>query len=522
MFPASDFFRKTATKLPLYREKMSIPVHPDCYTWEESYTGLGASSIMTFEWGLFITALGYLATLVLIPIVLLTPKRHSVSSVAWILTILTLPIFGGLLFLIFGLTRLTRHAEQKRRATAQLHRLLPELQASSHRVSESDPPLNRRLMKLANRLTKQRPMHGNRIEVLNDTNRTLGLIQEAIRDARETIHLEYYIWQPDQTGIQLRDLLIKKAQEGVRVRFLYDTVGSLWLGQKFLKPMREAGIEVAEFLPGSSFRERWSLNLRNHRKIVVVDGKVGFTGGMNIGDEYLGRDPRVGFWRDTHLRIEGPCVLQLQSIFSEDWFYATREELTHETLFPKPESSGNTLAQVLAGEPRGTQDVFYTLLFAAITDATETVTVTTSYFVPPVALAVALETAALSGVKVRLLLPRRSAHQWTVWAARSYYHSLLEAGVRIFEYTRGQLHPKTVVVDGIWSLAGTPNFDTRSLELNFEVALAAYDRRIADVLEHQFEEDLAWAEEILLSEWSERSRATRLIQNFCRLFAPVM
>ncbi|MDG2388430.1 MAG: cardiolipin synthase [Planctomycetaceae bacterium] len=477
---------------------------------------------MTFEWGLFITALGYLATLVLIPFVLLTPKRHSVSSVVWILTILTIPIFGGLLFLLFGINRLTRHAEQKRRATAQLHRLLPELHASTHTVSADDPPLYRHLMKLSNRLTKQRPMNGNRVEVLSDTNRTFGLIQEAIRDAKETIHLEYYIWQPDQTGIQLRDLLIKKAKEGIRVRFLYDGVGSWWLGKRFLTPMIEAGIEVAGFLPGSSFRERWSLNLRNHRKIIVVDGKIGFTGGMNIGDEYLGRDPQVGFWRDTHLRIEGACVLQLQAIFSEDWYYATGVELTDESLFPKPHAEGNTLAQVLAGEPRGAQDIFYTLLFSAITAANESVTLTTSYFVPPVALAVALETAALSGVKVRLLLPRRSAHQWTVWAARSYYRSLLEAGVRIYEYTRGQLHPKTIVVDGIWSLVGTPNIDTRSLELNFEVAVAAYDRRICDVLEHEFEQDLEWAEEIFLTEWNERSRGTRLVQNFCRLFAPVM
>jgi len=477
---------------------------------------------MTYEWGLIITILGYLSTLVLIPLVLLTPKRHSVSSVAWILTILAIPILGGLLFLVFGINRLSRHAEQKRRASARLHRLLPELHTSVHSISDKDSPFNRRMMKLANRLTKQRPLNGNRIEVLNDTNRTFGLIQEAIRDAQETIHLEYYIWQPDRAGLQLRDLLIKKAEAGVRIRFLYDGVGSWWLGQRFLKPMKDAGIDVAGFLPGSTFRERWSLNLRNHRKIIVVDGQIGFTGGMNIGDEYLGRDPDVGYWRDTHLKVVGPCVLQLQSIFSEDWYYATGEELTEISLFPKPEAEGNTLAQVLAGEPRGSQDLFYTILFAAISDANRSVTITTSYFVPPVALAVALETAALSGVNVRLLLPRRSAHQWTVWAARSYYRSLLEAGVRIFEYTRGGLHPKTVVVDDEWSLVGTPNFDTRSLELNFEVAVACFDRRVADVLEHQFEQDLSWAEEILLTDWVERSASTRLVQNFCRLFAPVL
>lgn len=477
---------------------------------------------MILEWGLVLTLLGYLATLLLIRWVLLTPKRHSVSSVAWILTILTVPVLGGVLFLLFGVNRLERRVERRRRATNAIHGQLPELLAYTHTVSSQDPPQHQRLMKLANRLGRLRPLHGNRIEVLKDTNRTLGLIQEAIRDARQTIHLEYYIWQPDQTGLRLRDLLIQKAEEGVQVRFLYDDVGSLRLGRAFFEPMRKAGIHVAAFLPGNSLFERLSLNLRNHRKIVVVDGQFGFTGGMNIGDEYLGQNPNFGYWRDTHLKMTGPCVLQLQSIFVEDWFYATGEEVTAGEIFPKPEHEGTVIAQVLAGEPRGKHDVFYALMFAGITDARHSISVTTSYFVPPVALAMALETAALGGVNVRLLLPRRSAHQWTVWAARSYYRSLLEAGVKIYEYTQGQLHAKTLVVDTNWSLVGTPNFDTRSLELNFEVAVSAYDQRIADVLEHQFEEDLKQAEQITLDAWKSRPRRTELLQNFCRLFAPVM
>jgi len=477
---------------------------------------------MISEWGLVLTVLGYLATLLLIRWVLLTPKRHSVSSVAWILVILTVPILGGVLFLLFGVNRVERRAEGKRRATNTIHGLLPELHPYTHAVSSNDRPQQQHIMKLANRLGRLRPLLGNRIEVLNDTNRTFGLILEAVRDARQTIHLEYYIWQPDETGIQLRDLLIKKAKDGVEVRFLYDGVGSWWLGRRFLQPMRDAGIHIAEFLPGSSLYERWSLNLRNHRKIVVVDGQAGFTGGMNIGDEYLGRNPSFGFWRDTHLKITGPCVLQLQSIFVEDWFYATGEELTAREIFPPPEQEGNVIAQVIAGEPKGTHDVFYTLMFAGITSAEHRISITTSYFVPPVALEVALETAALSGVDVRLLVPRHSAHRWTVWAARSYYRSLLEAGVKIFEYTHGQLHTKSLVVDDNWSLVGTPNFDSRSLELNFEVAVSAYDQRIADVLEHQFEEDLQHAERITLEDWKQRPRRTELLQNFCRLFAPVM
>jgi cardiolipin synthase len=253
-----------------------------------------------------------------------------------------------------------------------------------------------------------------------------------------------------------------------------------------------------------------------------VDGQVAFTGGMNIGDEYLGQVHRLGFWRDTHLRLRGPCVLQLQAIFAEDWYYATGEELTNPGLFPAPEEVGTMLAQVIDGEPRGAYDAFHSVFFAAITEARKEILLTTSYFVPPPALSVALETAALRGVRVRLLLPSRAAHRWTVWAARSYYQSLLECGVEIFEYQRGQLHSKVLIVDGHWSLVGTPNFDARSLELNFEVGVAVYDRRAADLLADQFEQDLEYADKIALDDWIKRPKRTVLIQNFCRLFSPVL
>jgi cardiolipin synthase len=323
-------------------------------------------------------------------------------------------------------------------------------------------------------------------------------------------------------GTRLRDLLIRKARDGVTVRFLYDKVGSIWLSKKFLKPMREAGIHVASFLPGPTFRERWSLNLRNHRKIAVVDGRVGFTGGMNIGDEYVGRNAALGFWRDTHLKLRGPTVLQLQQVFVEDWFYATREELTAHELFPEPADAGPVAAQVLAGGPDGDAYVFQSLMFAAINEARQQVLLATSYFVPPLPLVTALETAAQRGVRVRLLLPGKSAYTWTLLAARSYYESMLSAGVEIYEYEHGLLHSKVLSVDGTWSLVGSPNFDARSLLLNFEAAVALYDARTATTLEDQFEADVKRATKIELDRWKNRKQMYVLSENICRLFAPVM
>jgi len=473
-------------------------------------------------WSVALTVLGYVITLFLIPMVLLTKKRQPASTVAWIIAIIVLPIIGGALFVFFGINRIDRRTRRKEQAARHIDRSLPGL-AQYHVIpGEALTPQERRLMRIADELGGTRPTLGNKIEVLADTNQTLGLIEQAIQSAENSLHLEYYIWQPDRTGTRLRDMLVEKARQGVTVRFLYDSIGSLFLSKRFLKPMRSAGIAVAPFLPGPTFRERWSLNLRSHRKIVVVDGQVGFTGGMNIGDEYIGRSRHYGFWRDTHLRMRGPAVLQLQQVFAEDWYYATGEELTQPELFPDPTETGNISAQVIADAPAGGTRAFHSLMFAAINEAQHQVTLATSYFVPPLALLTALETAAWRGVRVRLLLPGKSTYLWTQLAGRSYFDALLSAGVEIYEYQLGSLHSKTLTIDGCWSLIGTPNFDYRSLLLNFEVGVVSYGIRVARDLEEQFENDLNDAERIDPEVFARRPLKHVLGENICRLFAPVL
>lgn len=469
-----------------------------------------------------LVVIAYLLSLVLIRWVLLLKKQNPTSSVAWIMAIIGLPYLGGLLFLVFGVNRVQRRRARLRRARRGGDGALPLLTRFQVMPGESLNVQQQTLMRLASRSVEQVPTYGNRVEVLADTNRTLALLEEAIRDARETIHLEYYIWQPDRTGTRLRNLLIEKAKQGVKIRFLYDKIGSLWLSRKFLQPMIDAGINVAAFIPGATLRERWSFNLRNHRKVVVVDGRVGFTGGMNIGDEYIGRDPSMGYWRDTHLRIEGPVVLELQGLFLESWRFTTGENLVDPRLFPEPEADGPVIAQLIPGEPTAELSTLYNLNFAGINEARERVCLATSYFVPFAGLQTALETAALRGVKVRLLVAGPPTYFWTLWAGRSFYAELMSAGVEIHEYTRGLMHAKTLTIDGCWSLVGTPNFDARSLALNFEVAVAMYDPKIAAQLEAQFERDLEHARKIDLNEWMQRSTWRVLGENACRLFAPVL
>ena len=467
-----------------------------------------------------LTILGYMLTLLLLPVVLLTKKRQTVSTVAWVMAIVTMPYLGPMLFVIFGINRVERRVRGRRTALQNTNRSRPEL--SGHPVAkESLNQVQQDLVRVATRVGHTHATADNRIQLLTDARQTFDEIESAIAAAKRSIHLEYYIWQPDKLGTELRDLLVAKARQGVKIRFIYDAIGSGRLTRKFLEPMRDAGIQVASFVPGQSFRERWSINLRSHRKIVIVDGLVGFTGGMNVGDEYLGKSKYFGVWRDTHLRLQGPTVVQLQEVFATDWNYATGDELS-DSEFPEPMDMGDDCAQVIAGGPDSMEETFHSLMFAAIIRAERQLTLSTSYFVPTPSLVSALEAAALRGVRTRVMLSGPKTYWATLHAARGYYDTLLSAGVEIYEYQVGQFHPKILTIDGCWSLVGTANFDARSLYLNFEVGVVLYDISLAEQLEHQFDQYFANSHRIEATAWSERSTWERLKESCCLMFAPVL
>ena len=366
------------------------------------------------------------------------------------------------------------------------------------------------------------------VELLSGGARTFGSIFEAIRDARDHVHLEYYIFEPDRIGTALRDLLMLKAKQGVTVRLLVDAMGAKRLGRKFLAPLQAAGVHVAFFHDTRIGRRlRPVTNYRTHRKIVVCDGRVGFTGGVNVTDEEDLRT-RSDAYHDVHLRIEGGAVRWLQTTFLEDWAYTTGEYPSHSrrilsdllpSLLPHVEA-GDIAVQIVTSGPDNALEPIHRMHVAAINASIERAWLTTPYFVPGEPALMALTSAALRGVDVRLMVPRRSDSLIVSAAARSYFDELIAAGVKVWEYKMGMLHSKTLVVDDHCAMIGTANFDNRSFRLNFEVMAVVYGQALSKPLVAQFETDLESATPVQAIRPQRFSM--RLLDATARLFSPLL
>jgi len=453
--------------------------------------------------------------------------REPRAMWAWILALLLLPVLGLLLFGLIGEPRLkrTRRRRQRRRqklapVLSSKHEALRDVHATEQSVPIPEDLSN--LVKVATRLSRHVPTHGNDVTIYYDAERTFLARQLAIEAAESHVHLEYYIFQPDETGRALRDLLIRKVAEGVRCRVLLDYVGCWRWPRAFAKAFRDGGVELAFSLPVVPWRGRWRVNFRNHRKIAIIDGKVAFTGSQNIGDEYLGRLKKHGPWRDTHMRIVGPAVQQLQGIFVEDWHHSTGADLVADALFPTPERVGGRAMQVIPSGPDDASNAMHQLLFAAIAAAKRSICIATPYFVPDTSMLLAIQSAGYRGVRVRLLIPARSNHRVVLWAGRSYYAELSAAGVEIYEYDLGMLHSKVVVVDESWALVGSANMDERSFKLNFEVTGILYDAELARDLQADFESLLAGSKRIQPTGRHAWTFRESLSLGLARLASPVL
>lgn len=443
--------------------------------------------------------LDLLIVLVLIPRVIIQ-RRESSATIAWLLMILLVPLLGAVLYVTIGKRRLRRRRTKRHLARARLDPNGSAIHSGlTSYTSSSTPALDYPLSDLARSccIDMGNSTAGNEVQIFHDGEQAFKAICEAIDQAERYIHLEYYIFQGDATGEKLLALLEKKAKEGLEVRLLVDAVGAWALRKSQIAGFVNAGGKFAEFLPVALFSRPFSLNLRNHRKIIVIDGHTAFTGGMNIGDEYRSRSPEIGHWRDTHALVRGPAALRLQEIFAEDWYFTVGENCLGERYLAKPQSKGNVLVEVLESGPDCTADLIYRRLFIAITRSETRVWLTTPYFIPDRAIAVALVTAAERGVDVRLLLPGWSDHRFVLYAGRAYYEELLQAGVKIYEYKTGMLHAKTMVVDDSWVTIGSANMDRRSFHLNWEANLLLLNREINQAMADRFERDLLRARKIL-------------------------
>jgi cardiolipin synthase len=470
------------------------------------------------SWWLIYT-LGSALWIVVNAVIILLQRRSAAATISWLLALVFLPVIGLVVYRLIGPLKLERRKRRRsdaRRIVEEGMRGLADLDA---RAAD-----HHQLAMIPIQLGGAPPLRADSVEIYLDGAANYAAILEAVAAARDHVHLEYYIWEADTIGTQLRDLLIERARAGVAVRVLLDGTGSK-LSRRFLRPLRDAGATVAWFNPVRLLAWPWRrrrIDFRSHRKIVICDGRVGFTGGMNITDLHSAKLSK-DYWRDTHLRFTGAAVWPLQRVFFEDWYYATDELLpvTNETI-PPPPPGGEHLIQVVASGPDDTSFAIHKTYFAAITHARERIWLTTPYFIPDDALLTALITAALRGVDVRVLVPRRGDSRLVDLAARSYFPELLEAGVHVLEYQPRFIHAKTMIADRDIAIIGTANFDNRSFRLDFEIAAVLFGESANTQLADAFARDCADSRERTKDDAAKLSFPRRLGEASARLLSPLL
>jgi cardiolipin synthase len=483
---------------------------------------------LPYLFGIFV----FIASMLCIVWVLMT-KSEASSAIAWILVILLLPFIGTVMFFLFGYQHVNRPLQRKRRHKLQYERPAnPPHYDSSARLQQ---PAGQReghleglaesMARLAYRVGAYHVTEGNHIDFYYEGLTAIEAMIEAIRDAKHHVHLLVFIFQPDNLGRQFLELLTAKAKEGVEVRLLYDAMGSHRLPRRWLRSLHEAGGQTSVFLPINVLRRRLQINMRNHRKIMVVDGTQGFIGGLNVGDEYVGKNKYFGFWRDTHLRLQGPAVVDLQRLFVEDWSFAAGETLQgrrNSPYFHPTVADGPYPVQVIDSGPDRDLKAIREVTFAAILKAQRRVWIASPYFVPDAGILDALRLAAYHGVDVRFIGQHRPDKWIPQYAARYYWSNVLTAGVQVYQYTKGMMHAKVMLIDDEFAMVGTANLDNRSMFLNFEVNCLLYSAGAVKNLEASFLADFRHSIKLERSTYAKRPLAGRLLENACRLLSPIL
>ena len=446
--------------------------------------------------------------------------RTAQGTIAWMVSLNALPIVAVPAYWVFGRSRFAGYVikrqsrdvladPQSRAVAAQLAPLVPAFAGIPGSALAGQ------------RLAKLPYLGGNEVELLVDGEATFRSLFAGIAAARRDVLVQFYIVRDDRLGRELRDLLVAKARAGVTVRFLYDELGSIDLPRRYRDELAAAGVRIERFGSTRGWGNRLQLNFRNHRKIVVADGVEGWVGGLNVGDEYLGRDPKVGPWRDTHLRVAGPAALGLQLSFVEDWNWATGELLFAELEWPA-EPRGDTAVLVLPSGPADRLETASLMYQQAIHGALRRIWIATPYFVPDGAVLGSLTLAALRGVDVKVLIPELSDNLLVDAAAESFLEPLLGSGVQVYRYPGAMFHSKHFVIDDRAAGVGTANVDNRSFRLNFEITAIVADPRFAAEVAAMFEEDLARSRPLSVDEIARRPLGRRALSRAARLLAPVL
>jgi len=474
----------------------------------------------------------YVIVVVMVCLRVIYDTRTSVKALAYVLLVIFLPIVGIIFYFSFGVNhRLRKIYSKKLTQDETLAKRIREetLQYSRHNFEEGGAAI-RNYKKLPYMLAKDSSAltANNSVKLLINGENKFPEVLRVLREAKKYIHIEYYIYEDGEVARAIEEVLIQKAREGVAIRFIYDDFGSRSSRRKVVRRLRAAGVKIFPFYKMTLLALGIRVNYRNHRKIIVVDGRVAFVGGINVSDRYVNNPSGKTklFWRDTHLRIEGPGVLYLQYLFLCDWNFCAKDNLEfNELFFPQISSwpvNGDKIVQIAGSGPDSDDPTILFSLLQAINLATEEILISTPYFIPGESILDALIVASLGGVSVKLLVPGVSDSVLVNAAARSYYGDLLEAGVEIYRYTKGFVHAKTTVVDRKIAIVGTANMDARSFELNFEVNAIVYDKEVADQLAAVFYEDIKDAGKIDAQQWQIRPWYKQVGEKAARLVSPLL
>lgn len=446
--------------------------------------------------------------------------RTSQGSIAWVISLVTFPFVSLPLYWIFGRRRFQGYVDARRSGNVEIIHYARDLAAQAAPfVSRLPEELGR--LKVLEKLAHMPFSHSNQVDLLVDGEETFGAIFDGIRRAERYVLLQFFIVRADRLGMDLRDLLREKASEGVRIFFLYDEIGSRKLPDSYESELRKSGVEIHSFRTTAGRRNRFQLNFRNHRKIVVVDGLEAYVGGLNVGDEYMGRGGRFGHWRDTHVKITGPAVMGAQLAFVEDWYWCTRH--VPDVDWGLSEAPQGTMDALIL--PTGPADEYETcalMFLELINSARRRIWISSPYFVPDESVVKALRLAALRGVDVRILLPLNPDHFIVYLASFWYLQQLDMPRIKIYRYRPGFLHQKAAVVDDTLAMVGTANLDNRSFRLNFEMSVIIADRSFVYSVDRMLTRDIDASEQVGKEEYRSRGILFKVGVNAARLLSPVL
>ncbi|WP_332646357.1 cardiolipin synthase [Lysinibacillus sp. 54212] len=461
--------------------------------------------------------------------VIFLERKDASSTWAWILVLFFLPVAGFILYLLLGRKLRKKHLFRwEGRKDIGIDKLISyqidALKDNRLEFNEKNISEYKELMYMNLSTNNAVLTQDNAIQIYDDgADKFEGLIED-ILNAKDHIHIQYYIFKVDNLGKRIINALIKKAKQGIKVHVLYDEMGSRGVKKRHFSELTEAGGRIEVFFPSIFPLINPRLNFRNHRKIVVIDGRIGYIGGFNVGDEYLGLKSKFGYWRDTHLRIEGSAVQPLQTRFLLDWNQASaKHRISYsDRYFPAIPKKGDVAIQIVSSGPDTDYAGIKNGYIKMIMSAKKYVYIQSPYFIPDDTFLDAVQIAALSGIDVRIMIPNKPDHPFVYWATYSYAGQLLKAGAKIYHYEKGFIHAKMLVVDDEISTVGTANIDVRSFSLNFEVNAFIYDRDISHNLAEIFEKDIFDCSELTLEKYENRSTLVKFKESISRLLSPIL